>query len=129
MEPLDVLDYFLSLVLGLGLFLGLAFGVAFGVMKAADWYFGDPRNVDPWAERTMRPRGCDVCQSCGRPVLVENTTRGICADCLMVLDEIAYAQFVHHQNDDDDRYSPTEEEWTALMRAIDDEKLDVEDHR
>lgn len=52
------------------------------------------------------------CRECGDNVLVENTYAGVCFDCFHDLPDPV-----------------TEREWADLMRQIDDEALDEEDHR
>lgn len=65
-------------------------------------------------------RGTDRCLACGQPVLVENTDHGICADCMNAVLSFAY---------ENDALPAPDAEWADLMRAIEDEKLEGEDHR
>jgi len=58
----------------------------------------------------------DRCASCRGHVLVENTTRGVCADCLSIGEDVT-------------RMIADQDEWADIQRAIDDENAEGEDHR
>ena len=69
-------------------------------------------------------KGTDRCTSCNQPVLVENTERGICSDCFGVaLGLVMDYGFEHTALPNPDA------EWADIMRAIEDEQRDTEDHR
>lgn len=55
----------------------------------------------------------DRCVTCHEHVLPENTYLGMCEDCLY----------------DSGTYVPTDDEWAAIMLAVDDEKREGRDHR
>jgi hypothetical protein len=76
----------------------------------------------------------DLCSQCQGRILPENNWGGICNDCWDEADRrwIAHSIDLGYELDAipefDDR--PVDDaEWAALMRAVNDEALDEEDHR
>lgn len=61
----------------------------------------------------------DQCRLCSGRVLPENGYGGICGDCWTAYDSATL----------EPDHTGSDAEWADLMRAIDDARLDVEDHR
>lgn len=164
---MDTLDYFLT-TLAVLVLSGLAlFIVAVALCALVDFIDkGDPFDVFTNSPtgiatregnvRLLYPPATDRCVSCDRPVLVENTRKGVCSDCSLAVGDVLHAWGNDNVNWPDAQDHPVDcqmcasgigsihnyepmtddqwqdratDEWEFLMSVIDDEGRDIEDHR
>lgn len=138
-------DFFTILAL-LVVFFGAAFGIAYGFMIVADWFQSRHQDDVDWGEVVRRMYdGVHNCRQCGGHILPENSYEGICDDCWSiprcdVCDVMAEALpggewcgecgcCVDHCQEYVSCQKARNAEWQALMRVVEDEALDTEDHR
>jgi hypothetical protein len=70
----------------------------------------------------------DLCSQCTGRILPENNTGGICDECWDEAERQFYAR-LDEAYLEADALPVSDAEWAAVMRAVDDEALDEEDHR
>lgn len=127
---MDTLHYFLTTLFWVTFVIGGSFGLAYLLVNLQDALAAARRGLaeDPYGIDTDHGYdGITSCRLCCGRILTENSFQGICDDCwnapipvMLVADAIDYG----YEND----AIPTSE-WTALMRAIEEQDNETEDHR